>query len=178
MTGCSSNTMSGDEQRSLTPYSLHGNSGDWEISCVVRELTTDEKKEELKELEESWKAEKELLLSQEDGQKVYEQTKEQHEQIQQELKEKKAYVSIISGVCRNGEMEGQTFDYQLTGENNKKIISGTQTVSSEVGQWYRSWQTETHTQYGLFIPPLEKAEMIINIGDEEITVPLELSLND
>lgn len=177
MFGCSSDAMSGEEQRNLTPYSLTGSKGDWEISCVVRELTPDEKKEQLNELEKNWKAEEELLLSQEGGQQIYEQTKEQYELIRQELKEKKAYVSIIYGICRDEELKGMTFDYRLTDKNNKKIVSGTQTVSPESGQWYRSWQTETNTRYGLFIPPIQKAKMIINIGDEKITVPLELSTN-
>ena len=176
--GCSVNTMPADEQRHLTPYCLYGNHGDWEISCVVRELTIDEKKEKLRELEMDWESEEELLLSQEDGQKIYEQVKAQHELIRQELTEKKAYVSTITGICHNGGMDGQTFDFQLTDERNHRVISGTQVVSfSKVGQWYSSWQTETHTENGMFIPPLEKAKMIINIGDEEITIPLELSTN-
>lgn len=178
MGGCSSSTVPKNEQRNLTPYSLYGNNDDWEISCVVRELTIDEKKEKLKELEINWKSEEELLLSQEDGQKIYEQVKEQHELIRQELTEKKAYVSIITGICHNKDMDGQTFDFQLTDEKNNKVISGTQIVSfSKVGQWYSSWQTETHTENGMFIPPLEKAKMIIKIGEEEITVPLELATN-
>lgn len=177
LTGCSSASMSGEQQRSLVPYSLYGNHGDWEVSCVVRELTDDEKREQLHELEENWKAEEELLRAQEDKQKIYEQTKEQHELLRQELKEKKAYVSIISGVCRNSEMWGKTFDYQLSDEKNKKIVAGTQTASSEASQWYRSWQTETHTQYGLFIPPVQNAAMVLRIGEEEITIPLELSTN-
>ena len=60
--------------------------------------------------------------------------------------------------------------------NNNKIVSGTQIISStEIGHWYSSWQTETHSETSMFIPPLENATMIINIGNEEITVPLELS---
>lgn len=174
--GCSSNTISKNEQRNLTPYSLYGSNNDWEISCVVREMTTEEKNKELQELEKDWKAEEELLLSQEAGKEHYELIKQQHEQIKQELKEKKAYISTITGICRNKDMDGQTFDYQLTDEKNNKVVSGTQTVSfSTVGQWYSSWQTETHTENGMFIPPLEKAEMIINIGEEKITIPLELS---
>lgn len=178
ISGCSVDTMSGEKQQNLTPYTLCGSNDDWEISCEVRELTTEEKKEELGELEKNWKEEEELLLSTEKGQEQYELIKQQHEQLKQELTEEKAYVSMITGSCNNSELEGQTFDYQLTGEKNEKIISGTQTVSSgEAGEWYRSWQTENDAQNGLFIPPVKNAKMVITLGEEEIVIPLELAAN-
>lgn len=178
ISGCSVDTMSGEKQQNLTPYTLCGSNDDWEINCEVRELTTEEKQEKLKELENDWEAEEELLLSEEKGKEQYELIKQQHEQLKQELTEEKAYVSIITGSCNNGELEGQTFDYQLTGEKNEKIISGTQTVSSgEAGEWYRSWQTESDTQNGLFIPPEKNTKMVITLGEEEIVIPLELTTN-
>ena len=178
MGGCSSNTVPEKEQRNLTPYSLYGRNDDWEIRCTVRELTADEKKEKWREWERDWEAEEELLLSQEVNPKTYEQVKAQHELIRQELTEKKAYISTITGICHNGGMDGQILDFQLTDGKNNKVIAGTQVVSfSEARQWYSSWQTETHTEHGMLIPPLENAKMILHIGDEEIAIPLERAIH-
>lgn len=174
ISGCSDDTTSSEIQQNLTPYTLYGNNNDWEICCEVRELTTKEKEEELKELKNNWEEEEKLLLSQEKGQEYYELIKQQHEQIQNDLTTEKAYVFIITGTCNNSELDGQIFDYQLTGEKNEKIISGTQIVSSgEDGMWYRSWQTENHSENDLFIPTVKNAKMVISLGEEKIVIPLE-----
>lgn len=59
---------------------------------------------------------------------------------------------------------------ELTAEE-KTELSGTQTASAEEGQWYASWQTEGD----LFIPPLAKAAMIVEVEGETLSIPLELS---
>ena len=174
--GCSRGPAPQNEQQGFIPYSLYGSQDGWEISCTARELTAEEKKEKLKELEADWENEKELLLSREGGKKQYQQIKEQHELLRRELQEKRAYVFTVTGICHDSAMDGKSFGFELTDENRRRVISGTQTASSaRAGLWYESWQTETGAGYGMLIPPLKKAEMKIVIEGEEIIVPLELT---
>ena len=60
--GCSRGPAPQNEQQGFIPYILYGSQDGWEISCTARELTAEEKKEKLKELEADWENEKELLL--------------------------------------------------------------------------------------------------------------------
>ena len=169
--GCSPGNP-GDQLDSV-PYSLYGTDGDWEIRCTVREMTGEEKEKLWADLEKDLE---EILSSKEMADGNAEEIKEQYERIKQELAEETVYISTVSGVCRKEEWNGQSFDYRLTVPRYEKLLSGTQTVSSgETRMWYQSWQTESQTKAGLFIPPAENAAMVIRVEDqEEITVPLAL----
>ena len=169
--GCSPGSP-GDQLDSV-PYSLYGTDGDWEIRCTVREMTGEEKEKLWADLEKDWE---EILSSKEFSDGNAEEIKEQYERIKQELAEETVYISTVSGVCRKEEWNGQSFDYRLTVPRHEKLLSGTQTVSSgETQVWYQSWQTESQTKAGLFIPPAENAAMVIRVEErEEITVPLAL----
>ena len=177
ISGCSSGGAPGAEQRELTPYSLCGGNGDWDIRCEVRELTADEKDALKAEWEQSRRETEELPQTQELSQADREKIGEAYERLEQKLTEEPVYVSVITGTCRNPELDGKTFDYQLTGGDGQKVIAGTQTVSSsEDGLWYRSFQAASDAEAGLFIPPLQTASMVIRFEGEETAVPLELSV--
>lgn len=171
--GCSTppaaNTAEG--QRTMIPYALSGKKDGWEIRCVVREATAEERERFAADIQQLQKIAEENFSAQKIDQKAYEDIKRQYEQQLQALKEGGAYVSSIYGACRNSALEGELFDYQLSGDYSQKLIVGTQAASSEAGQWYTSWQTEGE----LFIPPLQKADMQIHIKDAIISVPLTLS---
>lgn len=173
LSGCSAppaaNTAEG--QRALAPYFLSGEKDGWEIRCVVREATAEEKERFAAGVREVQKTVAENFSAQKIDQKDYENMNRQCEQQLQALSEKAAYVSSIYGACRNSALEGELFDYQLSGDYSQKLIAGTQTASAEAGQWYTSWQTEGE----IFIPPLEKATLTIRLEHTSISIPLTLS---
>ena len=167
LSGCYPADNPGKEEREQTPYSLYGQAGDWEVSCVVRAMTPAEKEEELANLREQQELVEAELAEQKIDEETCRQLKEQYERTAQNLEEKTAYVSLVNGVCRSGETAGESFDWQLNG-SGVKIVAGTQTASTEPGLGYSSYQMDGR----LFIPPLAEGEMVITIGDETVIIPL------
>ena len=85
LSGCSS-APSPEQQRSMVPYRLSGSKDGWEISCDVREMTAEEKRTLMDTLKQDWAEEEEML---------------------RDLEEKEAYISSISVLCSDGELEGK-----------------------------------------------------------------------
>ncbi len=170
--GCYPAANPGKDEREKTPYSLYGEQEGWEVSCVVRAMTQAEKDEELANLEQAKEGLDTLLSDGELDQENYQKLKEQYERTAQNLKEKDAYISSVSGVCRNEETLGQSFTYRLADGGGAKVVEGTQTASDEPGEWYSSYQMDGR----LFIPAMEKATFQITLGDKTVTIPLPLEL--
>ena len=168
LAGCSPASDPGKEERELLPYSLYGQAGDWEVSCVVRAMTEAEKQEELADLKEQ----QELLEKELEEETIDEATRrqliEQYQRTAQNLQEKTAYISSVTGVCRDEGTAGTSFQWRLASAEGTKIAEGTQTASTEPGLWYSSYQMDGP----LFIPPLDQGKLVITAGEEIVTIPL------
>ena len=112
LSGCSS-APSPEQQRSLVPYRLSGSKDGWEISCDVREMTAEEKRTLMDTLKQDWAKEEALLsasgISREDHAKL----KEAQEEMLRDLEEKDAYLSSISVLCNDRELEGKSVTIPL-----------------------------------------------------------------
>ncbi len=168
--GCSGSTANGTKP----PYSMHGEQDGWEVSCVVREMTQQEKEEAAQDLDREQETAQKLLEARGADEEALRQIQEQYSKQKQELEQGVAYVSTVYGICRDGTMTGETFTYRLSSESGEKVVEGTQTASAEPSMWYSTSQTQGDP----LIPPLEQARVTITAVGTSVTIPLTLTAGE